>query len=256
VTRRLRSSLLVSVALGLLAIVALLLAASRQMPVRSYDLNAPNQTPVGTLRPGGRVCEGPVIPAADTRVVAIWGQSTSPSATVRIEVEDARTRRLLAARRVVAGSVPNAAVARLGSDIPARQPLTICVADEAGGFSLWGSAASHPGIVMTGTSGSEFSLVLISAATHTFVGSLGLAFSRAALWRPSWVGPWTYWVFLFALLALFGVSALAIARASTEDEATPHPGAISRPLSPSHPAAAPVPPTAPASVPGSPRAAP
>jgi hypothetical protein len=244
-----------SLLLGTIALVGLLIAGSRPTAVRSYDLDAPNQAAVETLRPGDRACEGPVIPAADTRVVAIWGQSTSPSATVRIEVEDARTRRLLAARSVVAGSVPNAAVARLGTDIPARRPLTICVADESGGFSLWGSAAAHPAIVMTGTSGSEFSLVLISSTTHTFLGSLGLAFTRAVLWHPSWVGRGTFWVFLFALLALFGVIALAVAAATREDEAAPDRDAISGASPPSEPAAS-APPTAPVSAPGSPRAGP
>ncbi|MHB8531386.1 MAG: glycosyltransferase family protein, partial [Solirubrobacteraceae bacterium] len=55
-----------------------------------------------------------------------------------------------------------------------------------------------------------------AGATRSYAAEAGAIFARAALFRPSWVGAWTYVVLLFVLLpalALAAVRCLAVARA-------------------------------------------
>ena len=85
-----------------------------------------------------------------------------------------------------------------------------------------GSAVSEPGVTVTGIpAGQRFSLVLLSDGDRSLLGSLSLAFSRASLWRPSWVGAWTFWVLVIALLVTFGLAVVAVVRAADDDAAPP-----------------------------------
>ncbi len=71
--------------------------------------------------------------------------------------------------------------------------------------------------------GQRFSLVLLSDGSRSLLGSLSLAFSRASLWRLSWVGPWTFWVLAIALLMAFGLVVAAVVRAADDDGPPPPP---------------------------------
>ena len=67
--------------------------------------------------------------------------------------------------------------------------------------------------------GEKFSLALLSDGDRSLLGSLPTAFSRASLWRPSWVGAWTFWVLAIALLATFGLAVVAVISAAGDDDA-------------------------------------
>ncbi|MFZ0042168.1 MAG: hypothetical protein WAK93_12740 [Solirubrobacteraceae bacterium] len=78
-------------------------------------------------------------------------------------------------------------------------------------------------VVMSGsTPGLEFSLVLLHHTGESLLGSLGKAFARASLFRPAWVGAWTYWALAGALLATIGVGAVAISAAADADDSDIH----------------------------------
>ena len=42
-------------------------------------------------------------------------------------------------------------------------------------------------------------------------------FRRAMLFRPTWVGAWTFWLLAAAVLGAFALGAVAVARASSAD---------------------------------------
>jgi len=65
--------------------------------------------------------------------------------------------------------------------------------------------------------GLEFSLVLFSGHGQSLLGALGKAFSRASLFRPSWIGAWTFWALAVALVATIAFGAVAIAAAASAD---------------------------------------
>lgn len=210
--------------LALLAVLALLIAGSRSIAVRTASANVPNQNPLPVLRPGQTACEGPLVGHGPTHSVAVWGTSGPVRAHLTVTVQDAATHAALGAGAL--GATPGIIerVAELVRDVPGGKPVRVCVTDEAGEFSMAGSTASAPGVVATGLpAGQHFSLVLLDDGSHSLIGSLSTAFSRASLWRPSWVGPWTFWVLTLALLATFGLAVFAVASAAGEDDIATRP---------------------------------
>jgi hypothetical protein len=189
--------------------------------VREFALRAPDQSAVAILRPLQVVCEGPVASPAETRGVGIFGGSVLGVAVLAIDVRDATTRMRLASGQIDA-TAPGEYVARLSRPVAAGRPLKVCVVDILNTFSLSGSAAVDPNVQVSGAApGSEFSLVLDNS--RSFLGSLSIAFSRASLWRASWVGSWTFWVLAFALLGTFALGVLAVMSADSADQGRDEP---------------------------------
>lgn len=215
-----RLRLLAPLGLALLAILALLVVGTRHIVVRTASADAPNQTRLPALRPGQTACEGPLISHGPARSVGVWGTSGAVRAHLTVTVQNAATHAVLAAGALGGTPGDGERVAHLVQGAPGGRPLEVCVTDQAGEFSLDGSAASPPGLVATGLPpGQKFSLALLSDGDQTLLGSLSTAFSRASLWRPSWVGPWTFWMLLIALLATFGLAVVAVVSAAGDDEA-------------------------------------
>jgi hypothetical protein len=63
----------------------------------------------------------------------------------------------------------------------------------------------------------RFSLVLLNDGSGSLLDSLSTAFARASLWRPGWVGAWTFWGLTVALVATFGLAVIAIADGARAD---------------------------------------
>ena len=206
------------VALALTALVALLLAGSRSIEQRSFALGSPNQTPVAVLHPSGRICEGPVNSQGPVRGVRIWGASVGGPGEISVEVEDASSRQPLTTGTINATTSPRAYQARLARTVPEGRPLFICLVGKGTRFSLLGSLAVRPNVTISGTrTPLEFSLVLLDDGKSSLLGSLGEVFSRASLFRPGWVGAWTFWALAAGLLAFIPLGALAIAYSSRAD---------------------------------------
>ena len=211
------------VALAFAALVALLVAGSRGIVERTYALGAPHQNPVAVLSPSQRVCEGPVSSQGAVQGVGIWGSAVDGPTTLAVDVEDASGRTSLTAGRLEATTVPSGYRASLERSVPGGRPVSICVVNVGrNSFTLLGSGAIHPTIVMSGKKpGLEFSLILLKDHRQSLLGALGTAFSRASLFRPSWVGAWTFWVLAVALVATIAFGAVAIASAASADSNDP-----------------------------------
>ncbi|MGH2876926.1 MAG: hypothetical protein ACRDLV_11805 [Solirubrobacteraceae bacterium] len=219
--RRLRTTRrlwLPAAVLALLAVLGLLVAGSQAMAVRTFSIGEPNGGTVATLHVKDTVCEGPVVSHGPARAVAIWGSATTGLAELTVSVRDAANARPLASGTVITDPAPGGYTAHLMRPVPGGRPVTVCVRGDIGGFLLSGGSAVAPGVRMTGAPGSQFSLVMFSAGDRTLLGSLGTAFSRASLWRPSWVGSWTFWVLTIALLGTFVLAVAAVAGAAADDQ--------------------------------------
>lgn len=217
-------------ALAIVLLVALLVSGQRTHRDRVYALGSPNQISVDVLPPAQTACEGPIIGVAQVGGARLWGAAVDGTARLRIMVDDARTGTLLSDGQVDAGTEPNAYTATLARTAPKRPALRVCVTNLGPRpFSLLGSAPVRPGVVMT-TNGrtrpAEFSLVLVSPPTTSLLGQLGTAFSRASLFRPGWVGAWTFWLLTLGLLGTIVLAAMAINAAARADqdrmESDPH----------------------------------
>lgn len=212
-----RRSLVACIAIAVIVLVALVIAGSGSVNRREFVLRSADAAPVALLRPSQQVCEGPVTAQHQIQSVGIWGGSVIGLSTLKVEVQDASTQRPLATGHIAA-TAPGEYVARLDRAVAGGRPLRVCVVGQQNTFSLLGSGAVQPNVVMTGKNGGlEFSLVLLNDR-RSLLSSLGTAFSRASLFRPSWVGSWTFWVLAAALLGTFGLGVVAVVAAASTDE--------------------------------------
>jgi hypothetical protein len=204
--------------IAVVAVVALVIAGLLSSTVRTFALGAPNQNQVALLHPGSRVCEGPVTSPRPVNGIGIWGASAVGPAAIRVDVQDAATRRPLQSAELRATTRGQRYSAYLARPIAAGSPLRICLTESLNTFALLGSGAIDPNVVMTGPRREqEFSLVLLDHGS-SMLSWLSTAFSRASLFRPSWVGSWTFWVLTFGLLATFGLGVTATAVAASADD--------------------------------------
>jgi len=217
----LRRSWLPFAGFSLLGLIALLIAGAGGLSARTFALGSPNQVQVARLPPGRQVCEGPIRSSGNVADVRIWAAAVGAPATVAVLVEDASTRAVFARGGAAVTPTPNAYTAQLRGTAPTGRPLSICVTGLGPPpVELLGSAPVDPGVQITiggQTRPAEFSLVLLGPPQRSLLSALPTAFSRAALYRPSWVGPWTFWLLAFVLLAAFGLGARAIAAAARAD---------------------------------------
>jgi hypothetical protein len=204
--------------MAVIVLIALVVSASGSVMRRALVLRVVNAQAVALLRAPHRVCQGPVTAGASSQSAAIWGRSVVGPARVTVEVMDARSGASLATGHIAATINTGEYVAHLTRSVPAGRPLRVCVTTNLNTFELLGAPADDPHVVMTGAKrGLEFSLALLNGR-HSLLDSLSTAFTRAALFKPSWVGSWTFWILAAGLLAAFGLAGVAVATASAEDE--------------------------------------
>jgi len=202
-------------------LVALLVSALQPMQIRAYALGSPDGGQAALLVGGQEACEGPIrVPSAAGRV-GIWGNGAG-NAQVAVSVHDAGTGRVLAAgQTMIPPGPPGGHSIPVRPSIPAGATVRVCITERGPiRFSLLGSLPSHPQIRMSvdgKSTFSEFSLVLFEPARHSLLAALPKAFSRAALFRFSWVGAWTFWVLALALLGTIGSCAWALVDAARAD---------------------------------------
>ena len=68
-----------------------------------------------------------------------------------------------------------------------------------------------------GARGEMLALVFTRRHPRSLLSLFPTIFRRAAVFRPSFVGPWTYWVLVAGVLAAFVLGGLAVARAVRAD---------------------------------------
>jgi hypothetical protein len=206
--------------LALVALIALLIAGLRGGVIRAYAVGVPAVKKVAVAGPH-EVCEGPISSQLAFQSVVLWGTYVSGKPRVRVLDMNPAAKRVISAG-LVERSPPGGYgpfTAKLRSSVAGDRAVEVCVSDPGGTLRLRGSTPGYSGVAISGAEPrTAFSMVLLEPTRHSFLGSLGLAFSRAALFRPSWVGPWTFWVLLIALLGTVPLAAAAISAAIRSDE--------------------------------------
>jgi hypothetical protein len=210
-----RAGLTAFVIATVVVLAALLIAGLSTIQGRTYALGVPDGGVAGTAQASHRVCEGPIrTPTRATGVGAFADPATGkPLVTVAV---------FSGGHQIASGSArPNPAireqVVELDHPIRAGQPVHVCVGASGGTLTVYGSGALAPGVAAHGiVPGWQFALVLTRRTT--LIGSLSTAFSRAAIFRPSWMGAWTFWLLLALLVGAFGLAAVALAKALDDPE--------------------------------------
>jgi len=218
-------------------LVALTVSALRPMQIRAYSLGSPDGGQAAILVAGREACEGPIrIPSA-VGGVGIWGNGAG-NARVAVSVRDATAGRVLAGgHTTIPPGPPGAHTIPVRPSIPPGSTVRVCVTERGPiRFSLLGSLPTHPQIRMKvdgKLTFSEFSLVLFEPSRHSLLAALPTAFSRAELFRFSWVGPWTFWLLALALLGTIGSCGWALVAAGHADSPDPRESETDAPRHPS-----------------------
>jgi hypothetical protein len=186
------------------------------------------------LQPRQQACQSPVMVSAPTGGVEVWLYSGPvPGPEVGVTVGDARGRGLLAVGRIPPTPrettppkgfpTPISRSTRFDATVPAGKRITLCFLNlGTTAVALLGSGPSATSGALPAKSGGQaIALLFLRPHAQSLFSMLPTVFRRAMLFRPTWVGAWTFWVLAAALLGAFAVGALAVARASAADAEGP-----------------------------------
>jgi hypothetical protein len=210
-----RPGLLTLAIVAILVVAGLVVAGLQTIPARTESIRVPDSGTAGIAGPSHRLCEGPLQTPARASGVGVFADRATGTPTIAIGIF-AGGRQIAAGRRTPDASVREQIVA-LDHPIPAGRPVQVCVGATGGTLTVYGAGAQAADVVAHGVNpGMQFSLVLTRSST--LIGSLSTAFSRAAIFRPSWVGAWTFWLLVGLLACTLPLAWVAISRALNDPE--------------------------------------
>ena len=225
---RVRFSVITFVLFAVLGFAGLLLAAGTDERWTAFSADVRALTGVATLLRSQMACQTPVESAAAFGGVRVWvSRSAPPGPALEISVRNAATGALLAIGRIAPSyASPTTGTAVLSTTLPADRRLSVCVRSEGpNAVTLLGDTPS-PGsgtlTVVGKPAHTAMALLFLRRSPKSLLSSLPTVFQRAALFRPGWVGPWTFWLLAGALLVAFGAGALAVGQAVRSDSSLPN----------------------------------
>jgi hypothetical protein len=216
------------VGVGLAALLATGAGAGRS---RAFSLGVPNVATTVKLAPGHRACDSGIADPASFDAIRAYAAFVVTREELDVTVSDAASRHVLArghavitpAGRSLADPQGAPLDTGLNATVPAHRQLTVCfVGDAPTTVDLVGSAQVNPSVRLT-VDGVDAKpaiqgLALVMLGTRSPLSLVPAMFTRAALFRPSWVGAWTFWLLTVALLATLGLAGVAVASAGTDGE--------------------------------------
>jgi hypothetical protein len=218
-TGAVRTFLLVVLA-GFVLLVVLALADRR-----GYRLMVASDSQVLVI-PGQERCSGIIRPpGAGADRVRFWARAVGGGQVppIVVFVRRSRTAQTLADGSVDAGP-PGARTVRLRGSVAGSRKVVACFLNAGARRAILSPRPGTPTRVTVERSDSladyaDIGLELNRSDNRSLLALLPDVFDRASLFRPGWVGAWTYWLLLVALV--IGVPVLlsrALASASAEDE--------------------------------------
>jgi hypothetical protein len=230
---KVRSGVIAFAVVALLGLTGLVASASVPRRWTAFSAQVPAAVFVGNLAPKQMDCQGPIDPPSAFSEIEFWVWPVpTPGPGLYLIAINPRSNAILATARVAGGysapspptGYPNpmALRARFSANIPAGQKTQICMlAVGSSSVLLMGSAPSGiSGVLKPGIGDGHYGALamrFLTTRSQSLLSVLPTAFSRAALFRPGWVGAWTFWALAVALLGAFGLAAFAVKRASGAD---------------------------------------
>lgn len=198
--------------------LALLFAASWDYRRRAFSIDVPNAWVVARLHTGEQACQGPITAQASFDAVHAWSRpSHSLTITVRRAGDQVSMTRL-ASGTAVTGEISGVLV---GRPIPLGRRFFVCIRDDdTHTLAIEGYYPNRvSGHLMIGGHASNKALALsfLRPNPRSLLAELPSVFSRAAQFKPTWAGPWIFWLLSAAIVATGGGLAFAVKRATAED---------------------------------------
>ena len=234
---RVRAGVLAVALVAVVGVAALLLAAGSDERSTAFSLDIPPSVAVTVAHKGETTCQGPISVPAAFRFVRPWISPSDASgripqhpilgATFDLTVRDVATNTPLARGQIAEGYVrPIAPTVALDRTIPPGRRIQVCLRSGGPGtVDLMGAPLPNRALVeddgrASSSRQSAIALLFLRPHPKSALSLVPTIFGRASLFRPSWVGPWAYWLLTAAFLSTFGLAGLAAARAVRAD--APH----------------------------------
>ncbi|RKQ92866.1 hypothetical protein C8N24_2722 [Solirubrobacter pauli] len=201
-----------------LAVVALLLVSAFKRTDESFTLGVAAALPVVPLDPGQEACQERIrVPPSGNfdRVAFKVGTYGRPGPELAVEIRDSASRRVLARGTLAAGYADVQRepqhVVRVG-EVPASSSVAACVRNDGPTrMAIFGNpdAASLPTTAEIDGVGAGVDLALrFERSPRSLLSLVGAFAARAALFKVSWFGAWTFW--LLGALVLVAVPVLLV----------------------------------------------
>lgn len=196
-------------ALMLAGLACLAVAAVTEQRATAFSVDVPAADPVAIVSPGQRVCQQRIAVPANTDGLTAWmapGPTTGASFEVTLSGEDAPSVRTTLRPESATPTTSLAALkARFSPAIGAGRDVQLCVRSTSRRVVelLGGPVRGGSGALVLGGKKSPYSLALVFRSPHprSVLSLMPTMFARAALFKPGWVGAWTFWVLLVAILS-------------------------------------------------------
>jgi hypothetical protein len=156
------------------------------------------------IAPTQEACQSPVTPIHDfSAVELLLATYLRPGPPLTLTVEDLETRATLASGRL-SGGYPDNSTQSIETPVVRRgRSVAICVRNE-GSFAvvLYGDRKNGAPDSQATVNGTPVNMDISVALTYEepFSEIIRDIFRRAALFRPEWVGPWTFWMLAAAVI--------------------------------------------------------
>jgi hypothetical protein len=232
-----RAAILAVVVVAVVGVAGLLLAAGSEERSTAFSLDIPPAGSVATLHTGEAACQGPLTVTAAFGFVTPWvspaersgliAPGPAPGAAIDLTVRDAVTNQSLATGQIggsyAAAIAPAVALTRT---IPSGRRVRVCLRSRGPGtVDLLGAPLPNQALAdddgsATGTPRAAIALLFKRQNPRSLLSLVPTMFARASLFRPGWVGPWTYWVLSAAFLGAFALGGVALARAMHAEAAS------------------------------------
>jgi hypothetical protein len=178
----------------------------------AFEVGLPAVRVVAELMPGQQTCREDIdVAASFSRVRVVVDALGRPGPALGIEVADRRTRRVLGSARSPGGYSGMASLEADVGPVADGRRARVCVRNEgAGPVAIHGSPPATPPDLLGDPERRPLpAFTFLREDRTSMLSLLPEALRRAALFRPRWVGAWTYWVLL--VVAVLGVPALLAA---------------------------------------------
>jgi hypothetical protein len=206
-------ALIATVVVGLVALAGV---AARDKRDLAFTIGVVPTIPAAKLNPGATVCQSAItVPDSFTRVRLRAGTTAGPGQPLDLNVREVGSNRTLAHGRLPGGYPdPTEQSARVGR-VAAGKRIAVCIRNVGRRNALvYGNAAGAAPPSQASLHGrtldTDLTLVFLGDSRRSMLTQLPDLFQRASVFRPGWVGPWTFWV--LAVLVVAGVP-LLLARA-------------------------------------------
>lgn len=197
---------------------ALLAASAADQRWTAFSPGVPPSDPVRALSPGTQFCQAPSKAIVGFGSVRTWVSATAPpGAVLQLRVRSLSGATIAAGRTSTGYGEFVDPTFNLDAPVAGGQRVSVCLRN-----------AGPAPVTLLGAN-RRLAFLFLRHHPESLLSLLPTVFKRAALFRPGWVGPWTFWLLLAGMLAAFVLAGTAVVRAAASDarDAT-DPGARNR----------------------------